>query len=448
MKNLIFSSLIIFILAVPALAQETQRLQTVTIGSEVLNQERTLKVYLPRDYSEEKVYPVFYITDGSSSNFGVASNFIDALSDPSYNIIPPSILVGIVHNNRNMDLNVFEEESGKKFKEHLFNEMVPFIDSAYSTSGFNTMIGHSNGAEYNQQLLISDNNPFRGFISMSTNFNMDVRDRLTDFFEQYEGINLYYFLANGTLDEPSRTMAGNDFESLVEKTSNPDFIFSKKTYEANHNNIVPLSMMDGIRHIFKDYTNMKPYPDIYSYSENFKEDAKEIYGVDVQYSFMDMQSYIMDILMNKKIDEYDYLVEFITQHNLAPHMGWLDPVNRANQYFFMEAYPETIALYKEALNNIESVEARVFYANISKAVRAFEAENRHEEVMPFLLKSREVLPDEFKLGLNYQIARFTLENGISTDIGTRALAYCKEHFENNRMFSMDELMALEQYVNQ
>ncbi|MDX1592459.1 MAG: alpha/beta hydrolase-fold protein [Balneolaceae bacterium] len=443
MKNVMLSTLIFLFVVTSASGQDSQRLKTITIDSEILEEERTIKVYLPDHYSEESDYPVIYITDGSSSNFGVASNFIDALSDPTYNIIPPSILVGIVHNNRNRDLNVFEEQSGIKFREHLFNEAVSYIDSNYSTSGFNAMIGHSNGAEYNQHLLIAENNPFRGFISMSTNFNTDVRDRLTEFFKTYEDKNLYYFIANGSMDEPSRTMAGNDFEALVEKTTNRDFIFNKKTYEANHQNIVPLSMMDGLRHIFKDYANLDLYPDIYSYVDNYKADAREIYGLDVHYSFMDLQSYIMDILMNKRIDEYEYLVEFITRHNLAPHMGWLDPVNRANQYFFMEAYPETIDSYKKGLNNIESVEARVFVANIWKAIQAYEAENRQEDIMPFLLKSREVLSDDHMLGLNYYIAKFSLENNVSEEIGKQALQYCKDHYSENRIFSMEDLIALE-----
>lgn len=113
MKRLILSTILTTMVFATALAQESQRLQTITSQSEVMGEERTIKVFLPKDYSEDKIYPVIYVTDAQSTNFHIAKNIVDAISyDPLYNIISPSILVGIVQNNRNAELDVFERKSG------------------------------------------------------------------------------------------------------------------------------------------------------------------------------------------------------------------------------------------------------------------------------------------------------------------------------------------------
>ena len=77
-------------------AQQTDRLQAFTSQSEIMGQERTLRVYLPKDYPEQIVYPVMYITDGTSINSDVAASFLDGLSEPNFNLIPQSRLVGIL----------------------------------------------------------------------------------------------------------------------------------------------------------------------------------------------------------------------------------------------------------------------------------------------------------------------------------------------------------------
>jgi len=50
-------------MAASAFAQETQRFITIAIDSEVLNQERNLKVSLRQNFSEEKTHPAIYSID-------------------------------------------------------------------------------------------------------------------------------------------------------------------------------------------------------------------------------------------------------------------------------------------------------------------------------------------------------------------------------------------------
>ena len=134
-----------------------------------------------------------------------------------------------MHKERNEELYNFK--SGKNFTQYLLNEVIPFIDSTYSSSGFNAMIGHSNGAEYNHILMLNQGNPIRGFISLSTSFitSENSREELPDFFKNYEGKNMCYFIGNATLDPPDRVEYGNVFESLYQNTPNPFIKFVKQT---------------------------------------------------------------------------------------------------------------------------------------------------------------------------------------------------------------------------
>ena len=229
-----------------------QDYSTKQLESTYLDGGRMIKIALPNNYDPSKKYPVFYVTDAGWNLFTVTKNHLSVASLDEYQLAPESIVVGIVHgntngkSNRNKDLDVYYKESGKNFKNFVFNELVPYINKSYSTSGFNVLVGHSNGAQYNHYLLVEEDNPFRGFISFSTNFfGVDFRQEIGEKMKNHKGNKIYYFVANGTQDSPDRIEAGDDYEKIYEANKNLRFQFKKNTYEANHNNMVPLAFLDA-----------------------------------------------------------------------------------------------------------------------------------------------------------------------------------------------------------
>ena len=413
------------------------------IESEFLGDKRMLYVYLPDNYSVDLKYPVIYMTDGGTDNFQVAKSYINALSQSSFNIIPRCILVAIVHKERNEEL--YNVKSGKYFTEHLFQELVPFIDSNYSTSGFNAMIGHSNGAEYNHKLMLNKENPFRGFISLSTSFitRPECMEELTEFLDAYEGKKVYYFVANATHDSPDRIQAGNAFDSLYQSTPNPYVKFVKQTYQADHLTIVPNALLDGLKHIFYDYNNMEAYPTVYEYGESYLMNLEKEYGIKGRITRADLEGYYMDILNNKNKEQYEYALTLWEEHNLWNN-GGLDPVNIANGYYSMEMYPETIEAYNQSFQELDRVEPIVFYANIFRVVESYQIEGRIAEGMAFLEKSRNTLYSDYYLGITYYIAKLSLDNNVDIEEGKKALEYCKTNYRKNRHFTEEDLISLEQ----
>ena len=447
MKAFITAILSLFLI-VQVTAQDADRLQSTTFYSEAMDQQRTLRIYLPKDYSDKELYPVIYITDGTTFNFNVAANYLDGLSEPYFNLVPQSILVGIEHNVRNDDLDVWDSESGKRFMEYLFDEAVPHIDSTYSTSGFNAMLGHSNGAEYNHFLMMAEDNPFAGFISMSTSLNTDVRDRLTSFFQNYEGRELYYFIANATYDSPERPQYGNEIADLYRANPNPSIQLANKTYEANHVTVVPTSLFDGIRFIFQDYYAIGTYDSFTEYRKKYLSGIKEIYGVDASYRDGDLENYMMDIIINKKVEEYDEFAAFIEENKLWMGGGY-DPMNLANHYFLMDAYDKAIEQFNDALMNYDSYDERypghfknMFSNMFPKAVKAYENTGRFDEMIQFLRNSTNVLSSRHSFFVNHKIARVANEHRIALDKGEEAVSYCISNYVDNTSVSMDDLKQL------
>ncbi|MCK0178083.1 alpha/beta hydrolase-fold protein [Flavobacteriaceae bacterium S0862] len=439
---------------------------TKKFKSKYLDAERLVKIVLPDNYHPAKKYPVFYATDAGWNIFSVAKNYISNLSLDEYKLIPESILVGIVHGktndrfNRNDDLDVYYKETGKNFKNFIFDELVPYINSTYSTSNFNVMIGHSNGAEYNHSLLLEEKSPFRGFISLSTNFyGRDVRKEMGGFIKNYQGNTLYYFVANATADSPDRIEAGNDYEKIYQENMNSNFQFKKQTYEANHNSVVPLALIDGIQFIFKDYRNLKNYNNLASYRDNYLDDMKANYGIEEEYSVLDLEPVLMDITSGKKKGELEEYLNFVEDHKLwqLPKMrepGGFDGVNKGNFYFFVEDYKKSAESYRLALDQIHThTQTAAYFGNFDKTLMAFKKIEDYEGLMNLLLDTKSYLNSNTELTpksvgnkllyFNFQIAKLASEQNINQKEGKKALAYCKDNYKKNRVFTAQELEDLQ-----
>lgn len=412
------------------------------LNSELFGDKRRLNIYVPKNYSPDKKYPVIYLTDGSGTNFPAVKGYVNAFSQPNFKLIPPSIVVGVAHKSRNEEL--YNEGNGKYFTEYLLNEVVPYIDSTYNTSGFNVMIGHSNGAEFNHTLLVRNNNPFRGFISLSTSFygTGDIKDNLPSFFKNYNGKKMYYFIANGTYDSPDRYQAGLVFDRLYQQNSNLKIDFKSQTYKANHQTVVPLGLYDGLQFIFRDYSDLDVYPTIYDYAQNYLKNVKENYGVEGNISRAELEGYVLNLLKTKSKKDYEFLQKFVTENNV-PNVP-KDPVNIALGYFMVDAYDESIKYFNQALEEIKTINPKLFYGNaLHAATRAYKAEGKIAEGLIFLEKSREKLPEYFSLGFTYHMAKLSLENKVEIQKGKKALEYCKKNYRENKDFSLDDLNTLE-----
>lgn len=400
------------------------------------DKEKILKVFLPKNYNNNNKYPVFYITDAGTPNFEVALSYINQLMEN--NVIPKIILIGIEQNDRSSELDIYWSDDGKKFKNYLFEEIIPFINSNYSTSEFNTIIGHSDGAEYNHLLMLEKTNPFRGFINISTNLNNDVSNEIEEFFKKTNKKIFYYFISNGKYDSEDRILAGNKIDSLYKVTRNESIKFLKKDYKADHRGLVSNSMLDGISFIFQDYRNLDKYSSFKDYSKNYQSEINQLYGFTPILEENDIGFYFGKILDEKNLVDYEYLINFTNENNISLGLNSLD---RANHYFYMESYPQAIKFWNKTINEFENINPRVFYFNFSKAVDAYLVEKDPKGAIEFLEKSKKRMP-EYNLEFDYFIAKTSIENSVEVKKGKNALKNCKSNYKENRYFKKKELEKL------
>jgi len=107
-------------------------------------------------------------------------------------------------------------------EKFLFEELIPFIDSNYSTSTFNALIGHSNSATFCHKVLTTNDQPFKGFVALSQNLFGNQLDEFIEFSRRSFVNQIYYFVASGTRDATPRLESGVKLDSLFNPTKIPN----------------------------------------------------------------------------------------------------------------------------------------------------------------------------------------------------------------------------------
>lgn len=180
------TSLILAILMILSLQSQAQvdtctfNFKKHSIHSQFLGQERDFWVSLPLHYADTNEYNVMYVLD-AEWRFNLVRNVEFDYS--ANNKIQKHIIVGIPHINwefqRGIDMSFSESRmeydgepvdstwynhtnagGGMKFYQYLTRELMPKVNSLYSTNGHNTLVGHSMGGYFGGYIL-SMQHPFK-----------------------------------------------------------------------------------------------------------------------------------------------------------------------------------------------------------------------------------------------------------------------------------------------
>jgi predicted alpha/beta superfamily hydrolase len=147
------------------------------LHSTILGEERTIHVYLPAGYKAESAdkYDVVYVLDGEM----LVRFFppVRAFAEEN-DLIPPLIIVGINNlywydkglDSRDRDLLPTHvagsplSGGADRFAHFLVEELKPYIDRTYATSGRTTLFGHSYGGMFTTYMLLLYPNAFDHYI--------------------------------------------------------------------------------------------------------------------------------------------------------------------------------------------------------------------------------------------------------------------------------------------
>jgi len=275
----LFLMLISFTLFAQA-KKEITGADVVVINSKILKEKRVAWVYNPVNKKESRIYPVIYVLDGES-HFKPVVAMVEFLS--AANIIPPMIVVGILHSNRMRDLTPTIEDTlidsrgersggGESFISFIKNELFPVIQSKYSTAPYRILMGHSVGGLTVINTFIHHKDYFDAYVSIDASLwwnkhTLLKESKTTLAVDNYANKKLFLAIAN-------RMEKGVD-TSAVQKdtTENTELIrynlelirniknnqqnnlgFEYKYYaDDNHNSVSFIAEYDAIRFIFSYY---------------------------------------------------------------------------------------------------------------------------------------------------------------------------------------------------
>lgn len=282
--------LVILLNVIPAFTYAQNRSDIIvgkidTLESRILNEKRPLWIHLPYSYSADKQYPVVYLLDGDW-NFEITLSISERLSMVREPICPEMIIVGIPNTNRTRDLTpykpfpldsimpqqmVAESGGGDKFISFIQKELMPYIDSKYTTAPYRVFIGHSLGGLTVLNTLLHRTEMFNAYIAIDPTTDW-VKGRILEEFKEFDTtntdakINLFIGMAslNIGLDKDD-IMASNSYwaegiKSLFEldeyltTSYQKNINYASKFYEnENHFSVPLMATYDAMRFLFDFY---------------------------------------------------------------------------------------------------------------------------------------------------------------------------------------------------
>lgn len=149
------------------------------LHSAVLNEDRTLNIYLPEGYHKDSSYSVIYLLDGSADeDFIHVAGLVQFCNFPWVNVLPQTIVVGIAKVDRQRDFTFpatieldkkkFPVTGGSaKFIGFIENELQPYINQSFKTNGNNMLIGQSLGGLLAAEVLLTKPDLFSQYVIVS-----------------------------------------------------------------------------------------------------------------------------------------------------------------------------------------------------------------------------------------------------------------------------------------
>lgn len=222
--------------------------QKVIIHSNILSEARELLIYSPKPASPKKLsYPVILLLDAESL-FIPAVGAVNFLNYSSYlPQMPEAYIVGIVNTKRGRDMPVPQEieksDGAKNFYNFLAQEVLPYINQNFSTSGLNILVGHSQGGLFATFAAVQNPKLFPFVVAM------DAPMEVTKSVEQ---LYLKKILQSCGLKYVSVESLYGWGDKLKPESNCLSFLQVNIPGE-NHETMPYKGLYEGLKHLFNDY---------------------------------------------------------------------------------------------------------------------------------------------------------------------------------------------------
>jgi len=266
-KLLIFCS-ILFAFQSLAFAQ-TENVKPLTIGeirtikSKILNEERTLNIYLPQKFDKTKSYPIIYLLDGSMNEDFIHVTGLVQFFNQMYSM-PETIVVGIANIDRKRDFTFHTDLKdlqkdypttghSDKFINFLDKELKPYIESHFKTTD-KYLFGQSLGGLLATEILLKNPEMFNNYFIISPSLWWDDESLLKqapEFLSKIKDIKKFIYISVGKGEHPVMVKDAEDLFDVLKKSNKKNWTIEYKIMETdNHATILHRSLYEGLLKLF------------------------------------------------------------------------------------------------------------------------------------------------------------------------------------------------------
>jgi hypothetical protein len=314
----------IFILLIIFISNYTysQNIHLKKFESKELENERTLKIYIPDSYQTDssKVYPLAIVLDAEYLfDVYVGNSILFAKKDKA----PEQIIVGINQNRyseRYKDCSYRKENSfptieGEAFYRFIKSELIDYFEENYRISPFRTIVGNTLTANFINYFLVEDYPTFNAYININPYYAMDMPTMLQQKANSLQDENLYYYVSNGSYNSAKRQKSIKDTNLILKNIDNSKFVYKYNYFnESTKTASIGTSIPNALAFIFKMYAaiskeefnkNVKDLSpaDAIAYLENKYVDIEYLFGSNLKIREQDIFA-IEPIILDKENGDY------------------------------------------------------------------------------------------------------------------------------------------------
>ncbi|SEW38540.1 hypothetical protein SAMN05421841_2478 [Chryseobacterium wanjuense] len=266
-KLLIFCS-ILFTFQFMVLAQ-TGNIKPLTIGeirtikSKILNEDRTVNIYLPQNFDKTKSYPIIYLLDGSMNEDFIHVTGLVQFFNLMYSV-PETIVVGIANIDRKRDFTFHTDLKdlqkdypttghSDKFINFLEKELKPYIESQFKTTD-KYLFGQSLGGLLATEILLKKPEMFNNYFIISPSLWWDDESLLkqaNQLLTKIPDSKKFIYVSVGKGEHPVMVKDAEDLYDILKKSNKKNWTVEYKMMETdNHATILHRSLYEGLVKLF------------------------------------------------------------------------------------------------------------------------------------------------------------------------------------------------------
>lgn len=234
-----------------------------TLKSKILNEERTLNIYLPQGFDKTKSYPVIYLLDGSIKEDFIHVSGLVQFFNQMY-AMPETIVVGIANVDRKRDFTFHTDLKdlqkdypttghSDKFISFFEKELKPYVESQFKTSD-TYLFGQSLGGLLATEILLKKPEMFNNYFIISPSLWWDDESLLNqakELLSKSPDTKKFVYISVGKGEHPVMIKDAESIYDVLKNSGKKNWTVEYKMMEGdNHATILHRSLYEGLVKLF------------------------------------------------------------------------------------------------------------------------------------------------------------------------------------------------------